>query len=256
MQPTVGDLTQVCSYDGHPGHCCDKVINDLRSALPGGLPFRSLSCRRPSWLRTSVRSSICCSISQPDGAGFVLVDGANKNQLTGIIAPGLKPELYRPGAMSDSNIQAFLHGSQPANDGCGDSARRPKHQRRSNGEEAQTRSRSARFYRQIAAERHDFMFSEKPLEYRHRRADAFQCHVSRRSKKSQLRRPSKTAGADAAFLRRDEQTEFLVPNSSHYVHLDEPDAVVAAIREIITAVRSAARLVPSAGRFSSTLDEN
>src|SRR5215831_19456648 len=33
VQPAVGELTRVCSYDRHPDHCCDEVIDDLRSAL-------------------------------------------------------------------------------------------------------------------------------------------------------------------------------------------------------------------------------
>jgi len=106
VQPTVGELTQVCSYDRHPDHCCDEVIDDLRSALRqaslpgpyvfvghslGGLYVRRFADRFPE-----------------DVAGLVLVDSADEKQLTGIIAPGLKPELYRPGAMSDSEIRAFL----------------------------------------------------------------------------------------------------------------------------------------------------
>src|SRR5215471_10029039 len=159
VQPTVGKLTQVCSYDRHPGHCCDQVIDDLRSALReasftppyvfvghslGGLYVRRFANRFPD-----------------DVAGLMLVDGADEKQLTGIIAPGLKPELYRPGAMSDSDIEAFFKdlgrrmtaaGTAPADNGT----------KESNGEDS-GEIRMARFYRQIAADRHDFMFSEKPL---------------------------------------------------------------------------------------------
>jgi pimeloyl-ACP methyl ester carboxylesterase len=106
VQPTVGELTQVCAYNRHPDHCCDEVIDDLRSALEeaslpgpyvfaghslGGLYVRRFADRFPD-----------------DLAGLVLVDSADEKHLTGIIAPGLKPELYRPGAMSDSDIRAFF----------------------------------------------------------------------------------------------------------------------------------------------------
>ena len=37
--------------------------------------------------------------------------------------------------------------------------------------------------------------------------------------------------------------QILVANSGHFIHLDRPDVVVAAIREIVTAVRSTGRLV-------------
>src|SRR5215471_7164661 len=159
VQPAVGELTKVCSYDRRPDHCCDEVIDDLRSllreaSLPGpyvlvghslgGLYVRRFAARFPD-----------------DVAGLVLVDSADEKQLTGIIAPGLKPELYRPGAMSDSDVRAFFKdlgqrmmaaGAAPAGGST----------QESNGKDS-GEIRMARFYRQIAADRQDFMFSEKPL---------------------------------------------------------------------------------------------
>ncbi|PYT23551.1 MAG: hypothetical protein DMG57_31620 [Acidobacteria bacterium] len=93
VQPGIGNLTQVCSYDRDPDRCCDEVIDDLRSLYArrpfpvhnvlvghslGGLYVRRLAARFP------------------DAAGLVLVDSADEKQLTGMIVPGLKPELIGP----------------------------------------------------------------------------------------------------------------------------------------------------------------
>jgi len=237
VKPTVGELTQVCSYDRHQDHCCDEVIDDLRSALReaslpgpyvfvghslGGLYVRRFANRFPD-----------------DVAGLVLVDGADEKQLTGIIAPGLKPELYRPGAMSDSDIEAFFKdlgrrmmaaGTAPADN-----------TRESKGEDP-GEIRMARFYRQIAADRHDFMFSEKPLIV----LTASQAPPLPRfstEQRAQLEEDHWILQARMRLLSKNSK-QVLVPNSGHYVHVDRPDAVIAAIRDAVTAVRSAARLVP------------
>ena len=105
VQPSIGDLTQVCSYDRATGHCCDDVVSDLHRLLQdaslagpyvlgnsmGGLYARRFINRFPD-----------------DSVGLVLVDSADEKELSGIIAPGLQPELYRPGAMSDSELQEFF----------------------------------------------------------------------------------------------------------------------------------------------------
>src|SRR5262245_55911940 len=157
VKPTVGEMTQVCSYDRHADHCCDEVIDDLRSALreaslPGPYVFVGHSLGGLYVRRFADRF--------PDAvAGLVLVGSADEKQIGGIIAPGIKPELYRPGEMSDSETQAFFKdlgqrmvaaGTAPASDSTSESK----------GEDS-GEIRLARFYRQIAADRHDFMFSEK-----------------------------------------------------------------------------------------------
>jgi len=104
VQPGIGNLTQVCSYDRDPDRCCDEVIDDLRSllreaSLPGSYVLVGHSLGGLYDRRLAARF--------PDAAGLVLVDSADEKQLTGMIVPGLKPELYRTGAMSDSEIAIF-----------------------------------------------------------------------------------------------------------------------------------------------------
>ena len=238
MQPEIAKLTQVCSYDRHPGHCCDQVIDDLRSALReasftppyvfvghslGGLYVRRFADRFPD-----------------DVAGLVLVDSADEKQLTGIIAPGLKPELYRPGAMSDSEIHAFFQdlGRRMMAAGAattGDSARK-------SDSEDSSEIRMARFYRQLAADRHDSMFSEKPLIV----LTAGQAPAMPRfsaEQRAQLEEDHRMLQTRMKLLSINSK-QVLVPNSGHYVQVDRPDAVIAAIRDVVTAVRSRAPLVP------------
>jgi len=43
----------------------------------------------------------------PMRLGWCWLTAPDEKQLTGMIVPGLKPELYRPGAMSDSEIAIF-----------------------------------------------------------------------------------------------------------------------------------------------------
>jgi pimeloyl-ACP methyl ester carboxylesterase len=238
VQPTVGELTQVCSYNRHPDRCCDEVIDDLRSALReaslpgpyvfvghslGGLYVRRFAARLPD-----------------DVAGLVLLDSADEKQLTGIIAPGLKPELYRPGAMSDSDIQAFFRdlGRRMMAAGTAPAAESTKE---SNGEDS-GEIRMARFYRQIGADRHDSMFSEKPLIV----LTAGQVPPMPRfsaEQRAQLEEDHRILQARMPLLSRNSK-QVLVPNSGHYVQVDRPDTVIAAIREVVTAVRSGTRLVP------------
>jgi pimeloyl-ACP methyl ester carboxylesterase len=175
-----------------------------------------------------------------DVVGLVLVDSADEKQLTGIIAPGLKPELYRPGAMSDSDLQAFFKdlGRRMMAAGTAPAAESGKE---SNGEDS-GEMRMARFYRQIAADRHDFMLSEKPLIV----LTAGQPPPMPRfsgEQRAQLEKDHRLLQERMRLLSRNSK-QVLVPNSGHYVQVDRPDAVIAAIREVVTAVRSATRLVP------------
>ena len=238
VQPAVGQLTQVCSYDRLPGHCCDEVIDDLRSAL------REMSLTPPHvFVGHSLGGLYARRFANrfPDAvAGLVLVDSADEKQLTGIIAPGLEPELYRPGAMSDPDIRAFFNdlgrrmmaaGTAPAAGAARDS----------NGEEP-GEIRMARFYRQLAADRHDFMFLERPLIV----LTAGQAPSMPRFsvvQRAQLEEDHRILQMRMKLLSRNSK-QVLIPNSGHYVQLDRPDAVIAAIREVVTAVRSRAHLAP------------
>jgi len=99
----------------------------------------------------------------------------------------------------------------------------------------------AGFYRQIAADRHDFMFSDKPLLV----LTAGQAPPMPRfsaEQRAQLIEDHRLLQARMRLLSKNTK-QVLVPNSGHYVQLDRPDAVIAAIREVVTAVRSTARLV-------------
>jgi pimeloyl-ACP methyl ester carboxylesterase len=238
VQPAIGDLTQTCSYDRNPNHCCDDVIDDLRSllrdaSLPGPYILVGHSLGGLYARRFATRFF-------DDAAGLVLIDSADEKQLTGIIAPGLKPELYRPGAMSESEIQAFFQdlsrrmmaaGTAPA----AGTTNGP------NGEDS-GEVRMARFYRQIAADRRDFMFSEKPLIV----LTASQAPPMPRfseEQRTQLEEDHRTLQARMRLLSKNSK-QVLVSNSGHYVQLDRPDAVIAAIRETVTAVRTAGLLVP------------
>jgi pimeloyl-ACP methyl ester carboxylesterase len=238
VQPGVGDLTQVCSYDRNPDRCCEDVIDDLRSllresSLPGpyvlvghslgGLYARRFAARFPD-----------------DVAGLVLVDSADEKQLTGIIAPGLKPELYRPGAMSDSELQVFFRdlgrrmlAQRPAS--AAGNTNRPGH-------DATGEIRTAQFYRRIAADRHDFMFSQKPLIVLTATLTAPMPRFSD-EQRAQLEEDHRILQARMRLLSRNSK-QILVPNSGHYVHLDRPDVVIAAIREAITAVRRGGEVDP------------
>jgi pimeloyl-ACP methyl ester carboxylesterase len=239
VQPGVADLTQVCSYDRGPDRCCEDVIDDLQSLLRessipgpyvlvghslGGLYARRLATRFPD-----------------NVAGLVLVDSADEKQLTGIIAPGLKPELYRPGAMSDSELQAFFRdlgrrmlAQQPA-PAAGNT--------NGSSDDAAGEIRTARFYRQIAADRQDFMFSQKPLVVLTSTLAAPMPRFSD-EQRTQLEEDHRILQARMRFLSRNSK-QILVPNSGHYVHLDRPDVVIAAIREVVTAVRSGGGLDPA-----------
>jgi pimeloyl-ACP methyl ester carboxylesterase len=173
-------------------------------------------------------------------AGLVLVDSAHEKQLTGIIAPGLKPELYRPGAMSDSDLQAFFKdlgrrmtaaGTAPA----AESTKEPA------GEDS-GEIRMARFYRQIAADDHDFMFSDKPLIVL-TAGQAPQMPRFSAEQRAQLEEDHRILQARMRLLSKNSK-QVVVPNSGHYVQVDRPDAVIAAIREVVTAARNGAKLVP------------
>jgi len=119
------------------GHCLAALLLSLKPALAGGQLIGQrysppLGISRKSARVTEVRRALLREASLPgpyvlvghslgglyarrfatrfpdDVAGLVLVDSADEKQLTGIIAPGLKPELYRPGTMSDSEIHEFF----------------------------------------------------------------------------------------------------------------------------------------------------
>ena len=97
----------------------------------------------------------------------------------------------------------------------------------------------ASFYRQIAADRRDFMFSEKPLIV----LTASQSPPMPRfsaEQKAQLEEDHRILQARMRLLSRNSK-QVLVPNSGHYVQVDRPNAVIAAIREIVIGVRSARR---------------
>lgn len=236
VQPAISDSTRVCSYDRNPDHCCDKTVDDLRSLLRessvsgpyvltghslGGLYVRRFAARFPG-----------------DVAGLVLIDSSDEKQLTGIIAPGLAPELYRPGAMSDSEIHAFFSnlgqrmraaGTAPASVGKSAGA--------DPGE-----IRMAAFYRQIGAERRDFMFDEKPLIV----LAASQSPSMPRftaEQRALLEEDHRTLQARMRILSRNSK-QVVLPDSGHYIQLDRPDAVIAAIREVVTAVRGGGKLRP------------
>jgi pimeloyl-ACP methyl ester carboxylesterase len=175
-----------------------------------------------------------------DVAGLVLVDSADEKQLTGIIAPGLQPELYRPGAMSDSELQVFFRDlgqrmlAQRTAPAAGNT------NRASDG--AAGEIRTAQFYRQIANDRRDFMFSPKPLIVLTATLTAPMPRFSA-GQRAQLEEDHRTLQARMRLLSRNSK-QILVPNSGHYVHLDRPDIVIAAIREVVTAVRRGGPLDP------------
>jgi pimeloyl-ACP methyl ester carboxylesterase len=238
VQPGVGSLTQVCSYDRGKDRCCEDVINDLRALLRGsslrgpyvfvghslgGLYVRRFAARFPD-----------------DAAGLVLVDSADEKQLTGIIAPGLKPELYRPGAMSDAELQAFFRDL-----GQRMLAQRPAPAAgNTNGasDGAAGEIRAAQFYRQIANDRRDFMFSPKPLVVLTATLTAPMPRFSD-EQRVQLEEDHRALQARMRLLSRNSK-QILVPNSGHYIPLDRPDIVIAAIREVVTAVRRGGPLDP------------
>jgi len=174
-------------------------------------------------------------------AGMVLIDSADEKQLTGIIAPGLPPQLYRPGAMSDRELQEFfqdlgrrMNAQRPAT-----AAASPKDPSGGNGS---GEIRMARFYREIAAGRRDYMLAEKPLIVltatrtapmpRFSADQAAQLEEDHRVLQARLRRLSSNS------------RQILVPESGHFIHLDRPDVVIAAVREVVEAVRRGNRLAP------------
>ena len=201
VQPTVGKLTQVCSYDRHPGHCCDQVIDDLRSALReasftppyvfvghslGGLYVRRFADRFPD-----------------DVAGLVLVDSADEKQLTGIIAPGLKPELYRPGAMSDSEIHAFFQELGRANDGCG---RRTRRRQRKEVRQRRFRRDPNGSILPAACSRSPRLYVfRKTFNRAHRRSSSCNAALLSGAKGATRRRPPNAADADEASF-EEQQT--------------------------------------------------
>jgi len=175
-----------------------------------------------------------------DAAGLVLVDSADEKQLTGTIAPGLKPELYRPGAMSDSELQTFFSdlgrrmkaaGTAPA----GESTSAP-------GGGSSGEIQMARFDRLIATDRREFMFGDKPVMV----LTATKMPTKPRFSDEQIAEQDqdhRTLQARMLLLSKNSK-QVLVPNSGHYVQLDSPDAVISGILEVVAAVRSGARLVP------------
>jgi pimeloyl-ACP methyl ester carboxylesterase len=225
VQPAVAEVTQVCSYDRTPGHCCDDVIDDLRSMLKdaslpgpyilvghslGGLYVRRFAARFPG-----------------EVAGLVLVDSSDEKQLTGIIAPGLNPELYRPGAMSDSELQAFFDdlGKRMA---AGKAA--PAAADAGSGE-----MRMARFYRQIAAGRRDLMFGDKPLIVL-TATRAFAMPRFTEEQRKQLAEDHRILQERMKLLSKNGK-QILVPDAGHSIQLDQPASVIAAIREVVGTVR-------------------
>jgi pimeloyl-ACP methyl ester carboxylesterase len=238
VQPAIGKTTRVCSYDRHPGHCCDDIITDLQSllrdaSLPGpyvlvghslgGLYVRRFAARFPDKV-----------------AGMVLVDSADEKQLTGIIAPGLKPELYRPGAMSDLELQAFFRDLGQRMKSAGTAP--PAEETSGSNDAGSGEIRMARFYRQIAADRRNLMFGDKPLIVLTATEMASMPRFSE-EQRLELEQDHRTLQSQMRLLSKNSK-QVLVPNSGHYVQVDKPDAVTAAVLEVVAAVRSGARLVP------------
>jgi pimeloyl-ACP methyl ester carboxylesterase len=168
------------------------------------------------------------------------VDSADEKQLTGIIAPALKPELYRPGAMSDPELQEFFQdlGRRMTAGRAGSTG--PISKRPDDGAAAEIVE--ARFYRQIAAERQDFMFSTKPLIVLTATQTAPMPRFSE-EQAARLAEDHRILQARMRLLSRNSK-QILVPESGHFIHLDRPDAVIAAIREVVTAPRRGAPLTP------------
>jgi pimeloyl-ACP methyl ester carboxylesterase len=239
VQPSIGDLTQVCSYDRASDHCCEEVVSDLHLALRGaslpgpyvlvghslgGLYARRFASRFPE-----------------DSAGMVLVDSADEKQLTGIVAPGLQPELYRPGAMSDSELQEFFKDlgrrmmAQHPPPAAGNTAS-------ANSEDGSGEIRMARFYRQVADERHDFMLSGRPLIVLTATRTAPMPRFSA-DQIAQLEEDHRLLQTRMPLLSRNSK-QIVVPDSGHFVQLDRPDVVVAAVREVVRAVRRGGGLDP------------
>jgi pimeloyl-ACP methyl ester carboxylesterase len=237
VQPAIGGQTEVCSYDRHPDHCCDDVIDDLRSmlrkaSLPGpyvlvGHSLGGLYVRR------------FAGLFPDDVAGLVLVDSSDEKQLTGIIAPGLKPELYRPGAMSDAELQAFFRDIGTRMKAAGMAPAAESTSGADSGDSGEIRM--ARFYRQIAADRREPMFGDTPVIVLTATKMAAMPRFSD-DQRSELDEDHRALQARMRLLSKNSK-QVLVPNSGHYVQLDNPDAVIAAVLEVVAAVRNAARLV-------------
>jgi pimeloyl-ACP methyl ester carboxylesterase len=234
VRPGIAETTQVCSYDRASGKCCDQVVDDLHALLRnshvigpyilvghslGGLYVRRFAGRFPD-----------------EVSGLVLVDSADEKQLTGIIAPGLKPELYRPGAMSDAELREFFQ----------ELGRRMKAanatQANTAGDSGEREIQMARFYRQIASERREFQFGDMPLIVLTATRQAFMPRFSE-DQVAQLADDHRILQERMQRLSKDSR-QVLVPESGHFIHQDRPDAVVAAIREVVAVVRRGARLSP------------
>jgi len=229
------ELTEVCSYDRIAGHCCEEVVDDLHALLDslpgpyvlvghslGGLYVRRFAARFPD-----------------DVAGLVLIDASDEKQLTGILAPGVPPQLWRPGAMSDSELQKFFEDLGRRMRASQDAPAKDAPHKADDG--ASGEIRMAQFYRQIAAERRDFMFSDKPLIVLTATRTAPMPRFSENQVK-QLTEDYRVLQERMQLLSRNSKQ--ILVDSGHFVHRDRPDVVIAAIREVVTAVRSGSRLAP------------
>ncbi len=234
VQPGVADLTRVCSYDRVSER--DDVIDDLHSFL------REASLRGPYVLVGHSLGGLYArrfaSRFPDEVAGLVLVDSSDEKQLTGIIAPGLKPELYRPGAMSEPELREFfkdlgrrMRAGKQAPPGEG---------KKEPDDGASGEIAMARFYREIASDRRDFMFREKPLIVMTATKVQPMPRFSE-EQATQLAEDHRTLQAQMLLLSSNSK-QIRVADCGHYVQLDRPDVVVAAIREVVTAVRSSAKL--------------
>jgi pimeloyl-ACP methyl ester carboxylesterase len=98
--------------------------------------------------------------------------------------------------------------------------------------------RVAEFYRQIGLAP-DFMFSERPLIVLTATLDGTDAPFFRGAENSACRR-SRILQARMRLLSRNRK-QVLVPHNGHFVHLERPDVVDAAIREVVTMERRGGR---------------
>jgi pimeloyl-ACP methyl ester carboxylesterase len=97
----------------------------------------------------------------------------------------------------------------------------------------------ARFDREIAAERRDFMLGDKPLIVLTATRTAPMPRFSD-DQVAQLRKDHRALQARLPALSRNSKQ--ILVDSGHFVQLERPDVVIAAVREVVGAARSGGRL--------------